>query len=113
MEDNVTHMNCTCKESLTYCSFATDEDGCRGVCILEGALSPIEAANKAWSLGINPGGELVAVACNKGDTDVPPNLFAIMKSNTNRLIPAEEARELFEAKSIREFQEEDDSPTAR
>ena len=91
-------------DAVTYCSYATDEDGCLGVCILEGDLNPVQAALKAKELGISPGGQLLAVACNRKDPEMPPEEFAIMEANINRLIPPEEARTLFEAKSIKEFE---------
>jgi len=90
--------------ALTYCSFA-DDDGCKGVVILEGAFDPLQAARRAGELGVNPGGELIAVPCNDEEPDVPALLFEAMAANVHRLIPVAEARVLFEARSIREHEE--------
>lgn len=89
--------------ALTYCSFA-DDDGCKGVVILEGALDPVQAAIRAHALGVNPGGELLAIPCNDEEPDVPAHLFEAMAANAHRLIPVDEARVLFEALSIGEYE---------
>jgi hypothetical protein len=89
--------------ALTYCSFA-DDTRCLGIVILEGALDPLQAAKRAGELGVNPGGELLAVSCNDEEPDVPMHLFDLMAANTHRLIPVEEARVLFKARSIRAWQ---------
>jgi len=89
--------------SLTYCSFASD-DRCLGVVILEGAFDPLQAARRAHALGVNPGGELLAVPCNDEEPDVPPDMFEVMAANVHRLIPVDEARRLFRSRSIREFE---------
>lgn len=91
---------------LTYCSFAL-QSRCLGVVILKGRHDVATAAKKCLRLGINPGGELVAVACSSNDPDIPSKIFEAMAANTHRLIPAEEARVLFEAKSLRELAEEE------
>lgn len=91
--------------SLTYCSFAQDTR-CLGVLILEGHLDTVTAARTAWALRLNPGGQLLAVPCSETDADVPPKIFEAMWENRGRLMQAHEARELFEAKSIRELQAE-------
>lgn len=91
--------------SITYCSFA-ELHRCLGVVILTGALDPVAAAKRAWALKINPGGQLMAVPCSETDSDVPPEIFEAMWSNRDRLIPGDEARGLFEARSIRELEEE-------
>lgn len=85
---------------LTYCSFATDEEGCRGVLILEGHLDPIEASLTASAMRMNPGGEMVAIK-------VPEDLeeIEVYAANRNRLMTGAEARELFQAKSIREWEQ--------
>jgi len=89
--------------ALTYCSFA-DDDGCKGVVILEGALDPVQAAIRAHALGVNPGGELLAVPCNDEEPDVPADVFAAMAANVHRLIPAAEARVLFKTRSLGEWE---------
>lgn len=94
-------------KALTYCSFA-DLPGCLGVVILEGELDPVQAARKAQHLGINPGGQLAAVSCTDADPDVPQHIFAAMAANVNRLISPEEARQLFEAKTVWEHRAEED-----
>lgn len=91
--------------AVTYCSFA-NEGTCLGVCILNGSLGPVEASRMAHSLSINPGGELLVVACQETDEDIPLKIFEAMWENRDRLIPVSEARILFEAKSIREFEQE-------
>jgi len=92
--------------AVTYCSFATDEAGCLGVCILEGSLDPVAASKMAWGLKINPGGQLMAISCQETDEDVPLSIFEAMWANRGRLISGAEARDLFEAKSVRELDEE-------
>ena len=87
--------------ALTYCSFA-DDHGCRGVVVLEGALDPLQAARRAGELGINPGGELLAVPLHEDEPDVSAQTFEVLAANTHRLIPAAEARVLFKTRSIRE-----------
>ena len=82
--------------SLTYCSFA-DDDRCRGIVILRGELLPRAAWVRAHALGLNPGGELVALPVHEGDPDIPPGMFETMAANVNRLVPFEEARTLFDA----------------
>ncbi len=82
---------------LVYCSFASETD-CLGVCVLEtDSDNPMLVSMLAHMLGINPGGELLCVALPEG----LPGRDAYA-SNVGRLIPKEEARELFGAKSIRE-----------
>lgn len=91
--------------AVTYCSFA--EPGvCLGVVVLTGDLSVVAAAQLAWELGINPGGQMMAAPCKENDPDVPRDIFEAMWANRNRVISPDEARRLFEAKSIREFEEE-------
>lgn len=91
-------------KSLTYISFAIPGHSL-GVVILHGEYNVIDAAREAHRLGINPGGEVVAVSCTDTDEDVPKHLFKIMAENANRLIHPGEARELFDAVSIEEFEE--------
>lgn len=87
---------------ITYCSFA--EPGlCRGVVVLAGKFDPIEACRLTHKLGINPGGQMAVVTGS--DEDIPGVQFSIFMSNTNRLISAEEARKLFNAKTCDEWDE--------
>lgn len=87
--------------AITYCSFVID-DKCVGICILSGTLDVIEASKECHRLRINPGGQLLAMSCKEIDADVSLSLFEAMWMNRERLISPEEARTLFEAKSIRE-----------
>jgi hypothetical protein len=80
--------------TLTYCSFAT-EAGCLGICIFDGELDPVQACRRAWSLKINPGGELMAVSFSV-DT-VPPDVLSNMLDNLDKLLPKETAVQLFDA----------------
>ncbi len=89
--------------AFTYCSFA-DDSGCLGIVILVGAFTPAGASVCTHALGLNPGGELVAVSCNENEPDVPPHIFEAMAANVHRLIPVDEARVLFGARSIREHE---------
>ena len=91
--------------AVTYCSFA-EPGKCLGVVVLTGELDVVTSAQLAWKLGINPGGQMMAASCKETDPDVPTEIFEAMWVNRDRLIPGDEARELFEAKSIREFEEE-------
>ena len=90
------------REPLTYCSFASATT-CLGVLILDGHLSGAAAAMKAHALKANPGGELLVVA-------VPDHIeerdYLRMFENRGRLLSLSEARELLEAKPIREWEEE-------
>jgi|SRR6188508_3304691 len=89
--------------TLTYCSFA-DDDGCLGIVILEGELLPAAAAKRAHTLGVNPGGELLALPVIEGDHELPPGMFERMAGLTNRLFSKDEAVVLFEARSIRDYE---------
>lgn len=96
---------------LTYCSFV-DSDRPLGnglfqctVVILEGHLEPLDAANLVLEQRLLTGGTGEFFA-----SPIPEELEAIHAPHTNRAIPAEEARVLFAAKSVREWQEEDASP---
>ena len=82
--------------SLTYCSFA-DDDRCLGVLILEGELLRAAARGRADSLGLDPGGELVALPVLENDPHIPPGMFETMASNVNRLVSKDEAIVLFDA----------------
>ena len=87
---------------LTYCSFA-DDFRCRGVLILEGALSPVEAARRAWELGLNPGGQLL---CGVYPEELPEKEYLRGFENRNRLLSPTEARDLLGGKSVREVEEQ-------
>jgi hypothetical protein len=88
--------------AVTYVSFAIPRRSL-GVLILKGELNVSEAILEANRLKLNPGGQVIAVSCKETDTDVPKELFEAMWSNRNRLIPEVEARILFEAASIRDW----------
>jgi hypothetical protein len=92
-------------KKLTYCSFAV-KDKCLGVLILEGSLDPVQAAKVAWTKKLNPGGEVLAMPCTEEDPDIPSKIFEAMWENRDKLLTGDEARKLFEAKSIKEFDEE-------
>jgi hypothetical protein len=94
--------------ALTYVSFAStgDNQRCLGVVILEGEVDVITASVQTYAQGINPGGEVLAVSCRDTDKDVPDDIFEAMWANRNRLIPSEEARVLFDARSLRELDAE-------
>jgi hypothetical protein len=87
--------------SVTYCSFSIIGKSL-GVVILEGELDPVQAAIKSRELGLNPGGQLLAMPCKETDPDIPEGGFNIMWDNRNRLIPEIEARILFDGASIEE-----------
>ncbi len=87
---------------LTYCSFA-DPDRCLGVLILDGELDPMMASMTAHLLGLNPGGELLAVTV---PADAPDRFYQAALENRCRLLSPWEARELLEGKSIREWEAE-------
>jgi hypothetical protein len=89
----------------TYCSFV-QAGKCVGACILEGAFDAIQASKVSWRLGINPGGELMVITFRETDPDIPPDLLEAMLANVGRFVPVEEARELFQAKTMRELREE-------
>jgi len=73
------------------------------VIVFQGKLDVIEAAKKAHRLGINPGGEVVAIPVEEGH-NVPTDIFEAMWNNVDRLIPVEEARVLFQAMSRKEYE---------
>lgn len=93
---------------ITYCSFAGGEpEHCLGILVLTGAHNPEEASRQAWSMGLNPGGQLLAVVGRETDADLPPDEFEAYWANRDRLISLEEAKQLFSGiKSIREHEEE-------
>ena len=87
--------------ALTYCSFV--KEICVGVLVLDGAHDPISASKTAWALGLNPGGELMSIVI---PPETPERLYLAMAENRNRLLRPDEARELMEAKPIREWETE-------
>ena len=88
---------------ITYCSFATKTE-CLGVVVLDGNFNAVQACFRTRERGLNPGkGELMVVSCKETDEDVPSEIFEAMWNNRNRLIPAEEARLLFDAASLKEM----------
>ena len=89
---------------ITYCSFATEEKSL-GVVILDSELDIINASLVCHALGINPGGQMIAMSCSENDSDVPPQIFEAMWNNCNRLISKEEAKDLFDAISIKEAEQ--------
>ena len=92
------------EEALTYCSFA-EPGRSLGVVILEGAKDPVTARAHCRLIGADPGGQILAAVARKGDEDVTPGMWDAMMSNRDRLVPEGEARELFEAKSMKEWDE--------
>lgn len=89
----------------TYCSFV-QAGKCVGACILEGAFDAIQASKVSWRLGINPGGELMAVTFKETDPNIPPEVLEAMLANVGRLFSVEEARELFEAERVGDLDRE-------
>lgn len=87
---------------LTWCSFADDER-CRGVLILDGALDPIEACKLAHATGQNPGGNVLAAPIAL--RQFPKSEQATVLENVGKLLTAERARELFDGQSLREWEE--------
>lgn len=90
---------------LTYCSFV-NSSACLGylnattVVILEGHHAPLDAANLALELNlIGDTGQFISLP-------IPEELEELYAAHVNRPISAEEARLLFEAKSIREWDDE-------
>lgn len=88
--------------AVTYISFALPRK-CLGILILEGELLEDAAAIEARRLNLNPGGQVLAIPCKETDGDVPREIFEAMWNNRNRLIPEMEARVLFEAAAISEW----------
>lgn len=88
------------RSPLTYCSFATDE-GCRGVLILDGALDPVEACKQAWRMDLNPGGDVMVMVT---DDQVSQRDYERLFENRNRLLAPHEARELLNAKPVKEWE---------
>mgnify|MGYP001581078993 FL=1 len=84
---------------LTYCSFA-DDDKCRGVVVLKGALDPMLASIRCHALRINPGGQLWSTTFETTDADVPESVARALEQNTDRLLTAAEAMLLFDAASL-------------
>lgn len=82
---------------LWWLSFVSDADVFLGMAIVE-ATSEAAAVERATSLGINPGGEALAV-------DIPAERRAEHEPHRDRLIGADEARTLFEAKPLHEWEE--------
>src|SRR6476619_1283525 len=90
---------------LVYVSFA-DEERCRGIVIVESWTNNVVLLGLTLrALGLNPGGEMMAVRVPEGR--IAPEELAVYRANMNRLITADEARVLFErfgARSIREHE---------
>lgn len=86
---------------LTYCSFV--KTTCVGIVILDGALEPADACKPAWLLGLNPGGEAMCIVL---PDDLAQRDYARCFENRNRLLSPSEARELLDAKPIREWEAE-------
>jgi hypothetical protein len=86
---------------LTYCSFV--KETCVGVVILDGALEPAAACKQAWRLGLNPGGEVMVVIL---PPDIEQRDFDRCFENRNRLLSPSDARELLDARPIREWEAE-------
>ena len=91
--------------AVTYCSFA-DDASCKGVCILQGDLPAVTAAIVAHQLGINPGGELLAMVCWESDEDISRDIFETMWAHRNKLLSEAEARSFFDAITLAEYDEE-------
>lgn len=92
---------------VTYCSFAADRF--LGAVVLEGVHCPVQASVICHAAGINPGGQLMAVSCAETDVDVPAEIFEAMWASRGRLLTEDEARTLFEAKSMGELKAEDEA----
>lgn len=95
-------------DAVTYCSFAGPERSF-GIVILHGVLDAVRASLICHSLRVNPGGELITVPITKAeflsaDSGTEAQWDA-MWNNRNRIVPPEEARALFDAKPMREFEE--------
>lgn len=88
---------------ITWCSFA-DNDRCRGILILDGALDPVEACTAAHATGQNPGGSVFSFSVAL--RDFPESERVAVLDNIGRLITAERARELFDVQPLREFEDE-------
>ncbi len=71
---------------FTYCSFAS-ESGFLGGLVLEGWLSPIQAATTAYALGVHPGGEMVAIHAPE---DLPKAIDQWHAERVGRLLSMEE-----------------------
>ncbi len=85
---------------ITYCSFALPERSL-GVVILPGRHDEIEAALKCHALKINPGGELIVAVTS--EEEIGAEQFNVLWRHRLRLIAPDEARRLFGAKSIKEW----------
>jgi hypothetical protein len=82
---------------LWWLSFVSEADVFLGLAIVEGG-SETEAVLRAHQLGIHPGGQLMGF-------EVPPEYRATCEPHQDRSLTADEARALFEAKPIREWEE--------
>ena len=69
--------------------------------ILRGDLDILSARQRVTELGLDPGGSMVCVS--SADAVVDEHIMTAMRENTNRLITPDDARRLFEAKSVREI----------
>jgi hypothetical protein len=86
---------------LTYCSFV--KATCVGIVILDGALDPAEACKRAWRLNLNPGGDAMVIVI---PDDLSQRDYDRLFENRNRLLSTSEARELLDAKPIREWEKQ-------
>ena len=90
------------EDVITYVSFA-DKTKCFGILLIKGKLTAVDASKSAHLLGLNPGGQAMAMTIRPSDKDIPPGMFDVMMANTGRLISPEEARVLFDARPIKEL----------
>ena len=86
---------------VTYCSFA-DDSKCLGLLVLPGHHGPMSARSCATVLGLNPGGQLVALPIDTSGEDVPRSVAQSLERAAQApcLLSPEEAVALFEACSI-------------
>lgn len=91
-------------EEVTYLSFA-DDQGSRGVVVLSGGIEVVAAIHEARRLGINPGGEVMCLIFRRND-NLPDGAFEKLLDNSGRLIPPEEAKILFDGKTLAEIEDE-------
>lgn len=87
--------------TYTYCSFANDR-GFLGLVILRGLHDSGEAATACSQLGLHPGGEMMVLPVPEA-APLQPEEWQRLEDNCHRLLSEEEARKLFNGKSLGEL----------
>lgn len=87
--------------TYTYCSFAS-HDGFLGLVILRGLHDSASAAMRCAALGLHPGGEMMVLPVPEL-APLKPEEWQRLEDNCHRLLSEEDAKSLFNGKSLGEL----------